>query len=293
MDENQQNIKDLLSLLDDPDERIWYPIRDTIFKKGKLALPILNEHWQCSRNPILASRVQELIYEIQFGELKTEWIKWWNNNSGTLKEGVVLLGRIVDPEFNLSQLENLVKPIVNEIWIELSAKLTALEKIRIIIYFLYEKHSLNALTNFESKSKHLSIRNLLLTGNGHPLSISLLICLLCRDLSIPVYKSGDGEDPTLAYLDIHNNVVPLIKELSSYQTFFYISPDQSGEIFSKTQYIEYLQMQFPTQKFDFSAISDKLFIRVILQILQNLYKEEKNQKHLSEIKQLLSISIIH
>ena len=292
MDENQQDIKNLLSLLDDPDVKIWYPIRDTIFKRGKLALPILNEHWQSSHNPILASRVQELIYEIQFGELKAEWINWWNSNSGTLKEGVVLLGRIIDREFNLSQLENFVKPITSEIWIELSDKLTALEKIRIIIYFLFEKRSINSLNNFESKSKHLFIRNLLLTGAGHPLSISLLICLLCRDLSIPVYKAGNGEDPTLAYLDTQNNV-PLLKELDRYQTLFYISPDLSGEIFSKTQYIEYLQMQFPTQKLNYSAISDKLFIRVILQILQSFYKEEKNQKHLSEIKQLLSASIIY
>lgn len=293
MGENKQEIKNLLSLIDDPDELIWHPIRDSIVQMGKAVLPIVQEHWQSADTPDLASRVQGLIDEIQFRELHTDWIQWWNSESGTLKEGAVLLYRIIDPEYNISQLESLIKPITNEIWIELSDKLTALEKTRIINYLIFEKRGLNPVSNLDSKSKHLFISALLLTGSGHPLVISLLYCLLCRELSIPVYKAGNGEDSALAYIDTFNVGQALIQILGDYPVFFYILPDQIGNVIGLKFYTDYLNEQFPTQKPDYKTITDKQFIRIILQKLHNLLKEENKQEHLFKIKQLLSVSLIH
>ncbi|MEA1876277.1 MAG: transglutaminase family protein [Bacteroidota bacterium] len=293
MDNDKRKIQNLLNLLGDPDELIWHPIRDTIIQMGKTALPVLQEHWQSSDTPSLASRIQELIDEIQFNGLRTDWIQWWNSESGTLKEGVVLFSQIIDPDYNYSKLDRLIKPVANEIWIELSDKLTALEKTRIVNYILLEKLGLIPINNLDSKSKHLFIPSLLSTYSGHSLAISLLYCLLCRELSIPVYKAGNGEDSALAYIDTLNVDLTQVQILGDYPVFFYILPDHIGEIIGMKYYTEYLSKQFPTQRTDYKTISDKQFIRVMLQKLYNFYKEENKQEHLFKIKQLLSVSLNH
>lgn len=290
MDKSRQEIKNLLTLLDDPDDKIWQQIRSKVVQIGKVALPILHDYWQYASNSILASRIQEIIIEIQYGELLKDWVQWWKNESGTLKEGAALLGQIIDPEFNLSNLENLLKPFINEIWIELSDKLTALEKIRIVNYVFFEKTNLHSINIIDTKSKNLFVSNLLLTGSGHPLAISLLYNLLCRELSIPVYKAGNGENSALVYLNTQNLANPISRKLSDYPTFFYILPDSSGEMLGMRPYTEHLKNQFPTQKPDINPVGDKAFIRIILQKLHNLYVEEKKHIHLFIVKQLLSVS---
>jgi len=292
MDEKALEIKDLLLLLDDPDELIWQTIRDRIMQTGSLALPILQEHWQSVNNPDTASRIQELINAIQFKELTRTWEKWWNSKSGTLMEGVVLLGKIIDPEINITVLEHLIKPIKDEIWIELSDKLTAIEKIRIINYLLFEKRGFKTIDSIDSKSRHLLLTNLLYTGSGHPLSVALLYVLLCRELSIPVYKAGNGENSTLVRLDVQDNTASLIYKLGNYSALFYILPDNNGEMIGKGAYADYLQNQFPTQKPAFEATTDKMFIRIILQKMHNLSEAENKQQHLLNIKQLLSVCVI-
>ncbi len=291
MDENRSNIELLLRLIDDPDENVWHPIRETIIKGGKIHIPVLQEQWQNASNNIQASRIEELISDLQFNELQKAWIKWWNNNSATLKEGVTLVEQIIDPEFNLAQLETLLKPIKNKIWIELSDKLTALEKIRIINHFFFQQHGFVALDNTDSKAKNNYIRNIFLSGSGAPLSISLLYCLLCRELSIPVYKVGKGDNASLSFLN-QNPGIHVIQNLSNYSSLFFILPDMQGKVIGQKQYIELSQVQYPTQTQEFELLSDKSFIRIILQKLYYSYKEEKNTRRLSQIKHLLSLSVV-
>lgn len=283
-------LKNLLCLLDDPNENVWHPIRDTILRKGKSILKALQEEWQMAEDPLLAARINDLITIIQFGQLQDDWLDWWISNKGNLKEGWVLLSRVIDPDFNLERFEKLLKPIYNEIWIELSDKLTALEKVRVINYLLFEKHSLVVIKSINIKAKHMFVSNLLSSGSGHPMAIASLFCLLCRELSIPVYKVGNMENSGLAYLENYNIAIHTGLESGNSKALFYILPDKQGEIISQRQYADHFHQEFPSYILDLNLIPDKEFIRLILSELQFYYKEENNKLLLGKVNQLLSLS---
>ena len=56
----------LISLLDDPDEKIFQEIREKIKSIGSEVIPLLENAWETSFDSLLQNRVENLIHTIQF-----------------------------------------------------------------------------------------------------------------------------------------------------------------------------------------------------------------------------------
>ena len=70
-------IKALISLLDDPDELIFDQIRLKIQSLGEEIIPVLEDAWEHEAYGILfQSRVENIIHNIQFDNVKADLGAW-------------------------------------------------------------------------------------------------------------------------------------------------------------------------------------------------------------------------
>ncbi len=285
---SDHNISSLLKLADDPDESVWLSVRDKLLRLGYENIERLNEHWKTCDNSISAERIEGLISEIKSEQLTQEFSHWINSEDPAIKQGIILICRLLDPDFNNEELKRLVKPIERSIWLELSTKLTALEKVRIINHLLFEKQQITFKQNIDARSIHFFLPTLLKTRIGHPLTISLLFILLARELELPVFKVSSGDLAALVYLDAPEHLKIKFRNLSELNPLFYILLDHQIEIFGKSQFLQYLQHQYPTQNQNHNIVPDHKIIEIILLKLKYQYEEENNPTKVNLIGSLLA-----
>ena len=88
--ENRHELEVLISLLDDPDRKVYHSVRDRIFQYGVKALPILEEAWDHQFNPVVQERLEDLIQAIQKENLATETTQWLISGTPDLLQGALL-----------------------------------------------------------------------------------------------------------------------------------------------------------------------------------------------------------
>ena len=60
----------LISLLDDPDVEVKNHVRDKLLSLGAEVIPVLEQKWENSFDPIHQKEIEELVHELQFDLLK-------------------------------------------------------------------------------------------------------------------------------------------------------------------------------------------------------------------------------
>ena len=79
MSKAKPSISALVKLIDDPDENVFLHVRDEIIKCGSNAIPYLEKSWEEDYyGLVFQSRIENIIHDIQFEEVKTGLEKWNN-----------------------------------------------------------------------------------------------------------------------------------------------------------------------------------------------------------------------
>ena len=91
MTKNELNA--LISLLDDPDEKIFNEIKNKIKSIGSEVIPLLENAWESSFDPLLQNRVENLIHTIQFDDIKRDLSIWCQSGAHDLLAGAILIAR--------------------------------------------------------------------------------------------------------------------------------------------------------------------------------------------------------
>src|SRR6185312_14362758 len=126
---NKKEVTALISLLDDPDEKIFSTITSQLMNIGEKVIPVLEDAWEASLNPVLQTRIENIIHRIQYKKVFDSILKWKNENSDNLWEGALLVAKYMYPELEEEKLLKQVQIIKQDIWLELNDNLTALEKV--------------------------------------------------------------------------------------------------------------------------------------------------------------------
>jgi hypothetical protein len=135
-------IQAMIRLLDDPDDGIYTHIRDQLLLCGNEVIPELEAFWH--HNPedaILQDRVEELIQEIQFRQVKERMTKWFLSGTDDLLSAAVALASYQFPDIDEAQVRKDIETLKRDVWIELNDRLTALEQIRVVNSVFFNIHS--------------------------------------------------------------------------------------------------------------------------------------------------------
>ena len=111
---NNQELKALVSLLEDDDAEIVNHVEGKIKSLGTYIIPYLEFEWENSFNPIVQKRIEELVHSLQFELLKEKLYAWKAKGAGDLLEGVWLINTYQYPDLEYADLSKQLEQMYYE-----------------------------------------------------------------------------------------------------------------------------------------------------------------------------------
>ena len=231
----------LITLLDDPDEIIYYQVKDRFVVLGPPAIPHLETAWENSFDAIMQKRIETIIHTIQFETLQKALSNWAKTDQDDLLKGIIILARYQYPDLDENKIRKQLATIKQDVWLELHEDLTALEKVKIINHVLFEIHQFSGnITNYHAPQNSF-LNNVLESKKGNPLMLSVVYLLICIELKIPVYGINLPQHFVLAYLNEEANLIDVNNKSLSNNILFYINPFSKGLLFNQKDIDQFLK----------------------------------------------------
>lgn len=272
MTENELNA--MISLLDDTDKRIVEQIENKILSLGVTVVSTLEQAWESNLNPLLQSRLEEIIHILQFDDLKERLVNWKNSEEQDLLEGMWILATYQYPDLDILKIRQSIEQIYHEIWIEFANVTDSMSKIRTINYVLYQKLKFGANTkNFHAPSNSM-LNQVLESKKGNPISLGVIYLLLAQKLEMPIYGVNL---PNLFVVTYHTE-----------DEVFYVNAFNRGLIFSKTDIDTYInQLNLPSSPIFYEPCSNLAIVQRVLRNLVIAFERLGEVDKVNEIKELL------
>ncbi len=283
---DSNNIEALIHLIDDPDEGIFQHVRDRLLQYGPNAIPYLENSWgEKDFGLIFLNRVEQLIHDIQFEESKRQLLNWKNSEKDLLS-GAIIIAKYQYPGLNEEHVHEFMEEMKRDIWIELSNKQTAFEKIRIFNKVFFGKYRFYG----DSKDFHSPLNSYINTviesRKGNPLSLSIIYSVVAQLLGMPVYGINLPNHFVLAYMD-EEKINLFTNPDNRNGVLFYINPFSKGGLFDEGEINEFLQnLNLPASREYFEPCSNTSIIRRMLTNLISAFQQAGNATKVLELTEL-------
>ncbi len=274
----------LITLLDDPDETIYYQVKNRFVTLGPPAIPHLETAWENSFDAIMQKRIETIIHTIQFEILQKALKDWAKDDNDDLLKGVLLLARYQYPDLDENKVKKLLHQIKQDVWLELQDDLTALEKVKIINHILFEVHQFSGnITNYHAPQNSF-INNVLESKKGNPLMLSVVYMLICKELNIPVYGINLPQHFVLAYINDYANLIDVNNKTLSNNILFYINPFSKGLMFNQSDIDQFLkQLKLEAEPKYYLPCSN---VEVVKRCLNNLIYSYEKLGYIEKVEEL-------
>ncbi|HYG41261.1 MAG TPA: transglutaminase-like domain-containing protein [Cytophagales bacterium] len=249
-----KEIKALVSLLDDDDKEILSHVENKIISLGESIIPHLENEWETNFNPIVQKRLEDLIHNLQFDNLKVKLKEWRDSGADDLLEGMWLISTFQYPDLDIEKLRKELEQIYYDTWLEFKTGMSPIDQIKTINGVLFSKLKFSSNTkNFHSPSN--SMLNVVLESKkGNPISLCVIYMLLAQKLKLPVYGVNLPNLFILTYKNPENQ--------------FYINAFNKGLVFSKADIDNYISQLNLTPVDTFYQPCSNL--EIIQRVLRNL-----------------------
>ena len=290
MRNHNPSIKALVKLIDDPDEDIFLHVRDELIKCGNKAIPYLEKSWEDDYyGLVFQSRIENIIHDIQFEDVKDALKKWNNCSEKDLLEGAIIVARYQYPGLIDSEIRDYIQTLRRDIWLELNDHLTAYEQVKVFNRIFFKEHKFHG----DSKNYHSPINSyinsVIDTKKGNPLSICLIYSIIAQSLDLPIYGVNLPNHFVLAYIDEKGSGA-LINQENEFGVLFYINAFSNGVIFNTNEIKEFLQeLKFENRREFFEPCSNSAIIKRMLTNLISSFQKVGNQEKVEELKILRNI----
>ena len=279
----------LITLLDDPDKAVYEMVEKEFLDEDPVIIGQLEKVWETSYDELLQSRIENLIQQIQFRETSRKIKNWSNQSHVDLFEGFFLISQYQYPELKLKDIKSKIRKIRNDVWLEISNKLTSIEKITVLNHIFYDvnKFSIN-LSNLQSP-QNCYLNQILDTKKGNPISIAILYTLITRELDFPVQLIDFPRNPLLAYVDAE-----LAKKAHGpdYQSsvLFYINPSNRGAIIGRKEIDFFLKRNEQVSEDIFEKhCEDRVIIKKLIESLISAYDSLGYQDKVDDLTSIVSL----
>lgn len=283
-----KELKALIRLVDEPDEKLFNQVRNHIFDYGMDAVAELEAACELTFDETLQKRIIQLIHDIQMNNLYIELNSWAKFNYTDLLQGYMLVSRYQNPDLNTDLITREIGRIAQEVWLELNNNLTALEKVKVINHILFDINKIVGNTTNLFSPDNFYLKNLFESRKGNPLSIGMLYIIIARSLHIPIYGVDLPRHFILAYAD--ETPMNDIKTDNEKETdiLFYLNPFNRGAVFTKKEIELFVkQMNLDFQESFFKPCSNLTIIKRMIEGLIETYRKNGNSIKASELEYLI------
>ena len=292
MGNHSPSIKALVKLIDDPDEDIFLHVRDELIKCGSKVIPYLEKSWEDDYyGLVFQSRIENVIHDIQFEDIKIALEKWNDCAEKDLLEGAIIIARYQYPGLNEAEIRDYIQSLRRDVWLELNDHLTAFEQVKVFNRIFFQEHKLHG----DSKNYHSPINSYINTviesKKGNPLSICLIYSIIAQSLDLPIYGVNLPNHSVLAYIDERGSGA-MINEQNEYGVLFYINAFSNGVIFNTNEIKQFLdELKFEHRREFFEPCSNSAIIKRMLTNLITSFQKVGNEEKVDELKILRNIIV--
>lgn len=287
---NEYKLDSLITLLDDPDDSVFYLVQEEILKENITIVDQLEHIWETSLDSLVQNRIEIIIRKIQLNDTKEKINQWANQKTLDLFEGFFLISRHHYPELKLKPIQIQLEKIKKDVWLEFRNSLTSLEKITILnhIFFDHYKFEINQ-TNPDSP-QNCYLNRVLDLRKGNSVSIAIIYTLIARSLELPVHYIDFHTNPLVGYFD--KEIAQIVHgEDFKHSVLFYINPSNKGAIIGPKE-VDYIQNSPEVQerKKLTEPCPDRIVIKRLIEKLVFAYQElgvEDKANYLDEIASIL------
>lgn len=276
MNINENELKALVSLLDDTDKEVKEHVRGKIISLGNQIIPFLEETWENSFDPDIQREIEDLVHELQFSLLKQRLAEWKQSSDQDLLTGLWIINTYQYPDLDFDQLNASMHQIYFEVWTSIKNEAPPYEKIRTINSVLFNDLKFAANTkNFHSPGNSM-LSNVLDSKRGNPISLCAVYLLVGRKLGLPIYGVNL---PNLFVLTYKSDSLTV-----------YINAFNKGLIFSRQDihnYLEHLKLE-PKDEF-FEPCENEVIIKRTLRNLIYAFDKIGELDKKREVQELLDI----
>ena len=271
---NENELKALVSLLDDTDQEVKEHVREKIISLGNQIIPFLEQSWENSFNPDVQKEIEDLVHELQFSLLKERLGQWKQSEDQDLLTGLWIINTYQYPDLDFDHLNATMHQIYFDVWTSFKSDSPPYEKIRTINSVLFKDLKFAANTkNFHSPGNSM-LSNVLDSKRGNPISLCAVYLLVSKKLGLPVYGVNL---PNLFVLTYRSDNLT-----------FYINAFNKGLIFSRQDihnYLEHLKIE-PKDEF-FEPCQNLVIIKRMLRNLVYAFDKIGDLDKKEEVQQLV------
>lgn len=285
--EQDKSIKALVQLIDDPDENIFYHVRDELINIGEQAIPFLEDSWEKENYGLtFQMRIEQLIHDIQFNNVKQKLKSWIDSPEKDLLEGALIINEYQYPNLDAAIIREKIQKIRKDIWLELNDYQTAYEKTRVFNKIFYGRYEFSGNSKDYHSPLNSFLSTVLETKKGNPLTLSVLYSIIAQSLDMPVYGVNLPNHFILVYLD-ENGTKASFNEENDHGALFYINAFSRGGIFDDNEIKAYLKsVQKPESREYFEPCSNSAILSRMLTNLINSFQQIGNKEKVDELMEL-------
>src|SRR3989304_2735572 len=107
----------LINLLDDPDRYVYQEVSKSLVDFGEEIIPELEKSWESSISDIVQLRIEEIMKQIHFETIKTEFEKWLKSEEQDIVEGAFWIAKYQFPDIKLLEIKYFLEDIARRIWL--------------------------------------------------------------------------------------------------------------------------------------------------------------------------------
>lgn len=278
---SEEKLTAMINLLDDPDQKIYQQVSQEILEMGHSAVPALENAWENAFNSSFQGRIEQVMQQIQFAEAFNALKNWRETSDHNLLDAAVIIAGYQYADLDKNFIYDFVDQLIQDVWIEMNANYTAMEKVGILNKVFFEIYGFKGNKKEFHSPKNAYINNVLEARKGNPISLSILYLEIANRLKLPIYGVNLAEHFILAYTEIPIN---FLKETTKKNILFYINPFNGGTLFQAKEIEHFLaQLKIEDQE-KFYLPCDK--ITVVNRLLNNLifcYNKLENKIKVEEI----------
>jgi regulator of sirC expression with transglutaminase-like and TPR domain len=291
---NESELRSLVALLDDDDPEVFNHIEEKLLSYGTGVIPFLEEEWGELKDLTHQQRLENIIHQLQFNKLFSEFVEWEKTEEQDLLHGVYLVCKYRFPDYQKQQLVNIIEKLRLDVWLEMNYELSSYEKVRIINYILYQVHGFKGnLDNYHDPSNSF-INQVLESKKGNPILLATIYLLIAQKLNIPIYGVNLPQHFVLAYMEEFgkSNVEMRFNDIEEMmnkngEVIFYINAFNGGAIFTRANLEQFLQQIHIEARQDFLKPCSN--IDIVKRILRNLASSYEKLSKPAKQKEIMKI----
>ncbi len=284
-----KKLKALISMVDDPDERVYQSLKNEVLMFEEDAVPVLEDAWMAATDLLVANRLEELLEEVNFKIIYNRLVEWLKGDTNDLSRAVMLINSFGVKDLDKTIYQNKLELLLKDVWLEMNENLTALEKTKVLNHIFFQVHHFNKKPVNNELVQDFFLSNLLDLKEGNPTIMGLLYLLAAQYLKLPVSGVNLPGHLILAFLDDRHN----LKEHRQYtrdDILFYINPFNGGAVFTDNEIDLYIkQVKLPFKEHYFLPATNIQIVERYLKELEKAYKRENNQNKSNFTRRLLDL----